>query len=112
MKVCTMHAGYTGDACATTTESGSVHLRNLIVEYHLGKKMSENKLAELDTLLLILYYESGNLIHGKIFNEIDSNFKKHSDKGKKFLVNSIATLHENGFIKMNPEHKPSYGGIG
>ena len=47
MKVCTIYAGYTGDVCATTTESGSVHLRNLIVEYHLGKKMSDCFIIEV-----------------------------------------------------------------
>ena len=87
------------------TESGLSKLGNLIEEYQLGQNLSENRLGQLNTLLLTYYYETENLIHGKIFSEINSHFEKHSDKGRKMVADSIKILHENGFIKRNPKHK-------
>ncbi len=100
-----------GNMYPIVTEQGLTYLQNLIIEYNLGKKISQNQLAELGTLLLTLYHELGNLTHEKIFNGIDNHFKKYSDKGKKILSNSIVSLHENGFIKMSLRHEPSYAGI-
>jgi len=95
---------------AILTESGLVKLGNLIEEYQLGENLSDNKLGQLNTLLVTYYYQTGNLIHGQIFSAINSYFeKKHIDKGRKMVRDSIKVLHENGFIKRNPKHKQIIG---
>ena len=78
---------------AILTDSGLIQLGNLIEEYQLGENLSDNKLGQLNTLLVTYYYQTENLIHGKIFSAIDRHFtKKHSDKGRKMVRDSIKTL--------------------
>ncbi len=90
---------------ATITKSGLVQLGNLIEEYQLIPNLSENKLAQLHILLLAYYFETKNIIHDEIFYEIKIHFKKHNDRGKKFIVNAIKYLHENGSLGLNTNYK-------
>ena len=81
------------------TESGLIRLGNLIEEYQIAKNLSENKLVQLNILLLTYYFETHNLIHNEIFDEINSNFEKHEER-KKLIPKNIKFLHENRFLKL------------
>ena len=85
----------------TITESGLVQLGNLIEEYQLIKNLSDYKLAQLHILLLAYYFETKNIIHEEIIDEIKIHFGKHSDKGEKFIKKAIKSLHENGSLGRN-----------
>ena len=94
---------------AILTESGLVKLRNLIEEYQFGLNLSENKLGQLNSLLVTFYFETKNLIHLEIFSATNNHFNTYGDKGKKIIQESIKILHENGFLKRNPKHKQIIG---
>ena len=81
------------------TESGLIRLGNLIEEYQIAKNLSENKLVQLNILLLAYYFETHNLIHREIFDEVNGNFEKRNEQ-KKYIPKNIKFLHENGFLKI------------
>ncbi len=81
------------------TESGLTRLGNLIEDYQIARKLSENKLVQLNLLLLTYYFETHNLIHNEIFDEINNNFEKHEERNK-LIPKNIKFLHENGFLKL------------
>ena len=85
----------------TITEFGVVQLGNLVEEYQLEHNLSDYKLAQLHMLLFAYYFETKNIIHGEIFNEIKIHFGKHSDEGGKFIKKAIKSLHETGSIGRN-----------
>ena len=85
----------------TITEFGLVQLGNLIEEYQLIKNLSDNILAQLHILLLAYYFETKNIIHEEIIDEIKLHFEKYDDKGEKFIVSAIKSLHENGSLGRN-----------
>jgi len=95
---------------AILTESGFVKLGNLIEEYQSGQNLSENKLGQLNTLLVTYYFETKNLIHIEIFNAINNQLKKCSGGRKKIIENSIKILHETGSLIRNPKHEQIIGG--
>jgi len=90
------------------TESGLTRLGNLIEEYQIAKNLSENKLVQLNILLLTYYFETHNLIHNEIFDEINSNFEKHEER-EKFIPKNIKFLHENGFLKLTSTYSKIKG---
>ena len=91
------------------TESGLMKLGNLIEEYQSGQTLSENKLAQLNSLLVTYYFETKNMIHLEIFSATNNQFNKYSNVENEIIQNSIKFLHENGFIKRNPKHKQIIG---
>ena len=82
------------------TESGLMRLGNLIEDYQIAKSLSENKLVQLNILLLTYYFETHNLIHREIFDEINSNYEKSGEKQTKLIPKNIKFLHENRFLKL------------
>ena len=76
------------------TKNGLNHLENLIEEYQLRNDMSQDKLAQINLLLLIYWYQADNMIHAMIFDKINTKFQylPHEDecisKNAKLLIAS------------------------
>ena len=89
----------------TITKYGVVQLGNLIEEYQLKHNLSDYKLAQLHMLLFAYYFETKNIIHEDIFNEIKIHFGKQYEKGEKYIEKVIKSLHENGSLGRNSNFK-------